>query len=732
MTHTSLLRPRGLASALGLLTFVSLPLPVVSAQGAPGTAATIQLAFGYSCGDRFIVRNDGNQAVSAEYKATSSQDHIPLRLNSKQSVEIASASSDPVELWVNGQVVATEPKGNRACGTSASSPDVVVRPIDYPPRQEAAAPSSRVARVSSIGGTVSFEPAGSTDWSRATLNYTVTTGDRLFSDQNGRAELEVGPFTVRLSGGSDLSVSNLTDGFLQLALQQGTVRLTVYRLTPSDSVEIDTPNGALTILTPGSYFVQTSPGGGATIVSVDQGRIEVSAPGVSQLVETGRALRLAGSSPVQVSGMPRPATTGFDQWCADRDRRVTSSSATYMSPDIPGRADLDEYGRWERDAVNGPTWYPTVVEVGWVPYRFGHWAWVEPWGWIWVENEPWGFAPFHYGRWARGERGWGWVPGPIVARPYYAPALVVFVDAPRGGWGVSFGVQAWFPLGPREPFFPSYHSDQRYLREVNATNINVTNVNITNIINVQNRENVQYAHRTTAVTAVAATTFASGRTIGREAIAVDVNRMSQARIAAHPSTAPTPQAVLGGSPPVARPANAIERRPVPTGVGTFSPTPATAGGSVRPTPATPPVIQAAPAPTGATGKPVPPAPTGATGRPAPPAPVTGTSAVVAPPGAAPTAVPPVIVKRPPPLQPVPFEARQKALQQDPGRPLEPKQVENLRAGRPAGPPAETESPQHLKTEPPKKAGPPQKGGPSRKDDSTKKGEPPKKPDAPTL
>ena len=404
-----------------------------------------------------------------------------------------------------------------------------------------------------------------------------------------------------------------------------------------------------------------------------------------------------------------------------------------MSPDIPGRADLDEYGRWERDAVNGPTWYPTVVEVGWVPYRFGHWAWVEPWGWIWVENEPWGFAPFHYGRWARGERGWGWVPGPIVARPYYAPALVVFVDAPRGGWGVSFGVQAWFPLGPREPFFPSYHSDQRYLREVNATNINVTNVNITNIINVQNRENVQYAHRTTAVTAVAATTFASGRTIGREAIAVDVNRMSQARIAAHPSTAPTPQAVLGGSPPVARPANAIERRPVPTGVGTFSPTPATAGGSVRPTPATPPVIQAAPAPTGATGKPVPPAPTGATGRPAPPAPVSGTSAVVAPQsGAAPTAAPPVIVKRPPPLQPVPFEARQKALQQDPGRPLEPKQVENLRAGRPAGPPAETESPQHLKTEPPKKAGPPQKGGPSRKDDSTKKGEPPKKPDAPTL
>ena len=27
------------------------------------------------------------------------------------------------------------------------------------------------------------------------------------------------------------------------------------------------------------------------------------------------------------------------------------------------------------------------------------WVWLRPWGWTWVDDAPWGFAPFHYGRW---------------------------------------------------------------------------------------------------------------------------------------------------------------------------------------------------------------------------------------------------------------------------------------------------------------------------------------------
>src|ERR1019366_8035863 len=148
---------------------------MVTASAALGAqqAPAVQVAFGYQCGDRFLIKNDGNQAVSLEWKAVGSQDRSPLRLNAKESREIASASSDAVELWVNGALVATEPKGNKACGATAganapSGPTVVVRPLDAQAPSGADDPPSRVARLSSMQGTVSLQTSGSSDWAVAT------------------------------------------------------------------------------------------------------------------------------------------------------------------------------------------------------------------------------------------------------------------------------------------------------------------------------------------------------------------------------------------------------------------------------------------------------------------------------------------------------------------------------------------------------------------------------------
>ena len=112
---------------------------------------------------------------------------------------------------------------------------------------------------------------------------------------------------------------------------------------------------------------------------------------------------------------------------------------------------LDDNGDWRPESSYGNVWFPHV-SAGWAPYRDGHWAWVDPWGWTWVDDEPWGYAPFHYGRWMSVEGRWGWVPGPMEVAPVYAPALVVFVGG-GGGFGGNMG---WFPLGPREVYVPSY------------------------------------------------------------------------------------------------------------------------------------------------------------------------------------------------------------------------------------------------------------------------------------
>jgi hypothetical protein len=560
-----------------------------------------------------------------------------------------------------------------------------------------ASPPSRVARISALVGEASLQPSGATDWSEAALNYTVTTGDRIYTAQGSRIELEIGPMSVRIADNSDVTVTNLTDGFMQLGVAQGTLRLSVYRLPRGDSIEVDTPNGAVIVTTPGEYRIDIPDNTNYTVVSADAGSMEIIGPGIYQALRAGQAVQLSGTDPIRAVSIPRPRLTSFDQWGADRDRRLGSAACSrYMSRDIPGCADLDEAGRWESNAEYGAVWYPSRVSADWVPYRDGRWVWIEPWGWSWVADEPWGYAPFHYGRWARFGPAWGWIPGPVEVRPYYAPALVAFIGGSGWSVGVSIGTQAWFPLGPREAYIPSYHHDDAYLRQVNITNIrNVTNINT--IINVQNVSQVNYVNRSAGVTAVAGDVFRSGRPVGREAVRVRPEDVARAPIISHPTAAPVERAALGGR-PAARPPVA----PRPAMITTAAPRPeqqaAPGNRGAQGRGAQPPGAQqrggAQPPPTVVPKTPLPrevketPPPTAAA-PPIPPATKPGAE----PPGQqrAPRAI---ITRTPPPPQVPPFKAREPALKVDPGKPLEPQQVQNVRAGRPAGPPKDPENPPH--------------------------------------
>jgi hypothetical protein len=528
---------------------------------------------------------------------------------------------------------------------------------------DAGDPPARVARVSYLDGAVSFQRSGASGWSEATLNYTVTTGDRLYTDSGSRAELQVGPFAVRLADATDLTITSLTDQFMQLGLAQGTIRISVYRLAADDSIEVDTPNGSLTLLQPGEYRVDIFPRNNATLVTVDRGSLEIGAAGAAETVAGGQAVQLTGTNPIQLSNVTPAGVDDFDRWSQDRDGRLPSSpSARYVSRDIPGYEDLDDAGRWQEDQQYGPVWYPTTVAPGWVPYRSGHWAWVDPWGWTWVEEERWGFAPFHYGRWVYVGSAWGWLPGPVVEQPCYAPALVVFV---QGSHFRDADDQAWFPLGPREPFYPSYHHDERYRRRVNDTNIR--NAGPPPDINT-----VHFANRS-ATTVVTGATFRGGQNVGRHLVPTTPDRVATARITPHATATPTAGAARGGRPAPSPPTIARPLIRVGTPLRVQQPAPAT---EPRPAASPQPLIRKNPAP--------PPQPLV---RSTPPP---GNGA-----GAEPQRRPPPLVARtPPPPAAVPLPTRQQAMQAHPGRPLEPQQVDNLRAGRPAGPNRDREVPPH--------------------------------------
>lgn len=339
----------------------------------------------------------------------------------------------------------------------------------------------RVARISYLKGNVSFLPAGQDQWSQATPNFVVTTGDRIYTDKDAKAELEGGNYSIRLAEKTDVTITAIDDTVAQFAVGQGTVRFTVYQLHSGDTIEADSPNAAITVSGTGQYRIDVDPDGEHTRVSVNSGRVEVASESASQTVDAGQAVELSGDESVEIAQGSMAGRDNFDRWSDERDQRLSaSSSAQYVNPSTPGYEDLDSYGRWVNEADYGPVWYPTVA-AGWMPYRYGHWAWIDPWGWTWVEDEPWGFCPFHFGRWVFIGAAWGWIPGPIAVTPIYTPALVGFL----GGVGFSFGsvdMVAWFPLGSDEPFFPWYHYDVEYLRIVNITNVrNVTK--ITNIIN---------------------------------------------------------------------------------------------------------------------------------------------------------------------------------------------------------------------------------------------------------
>jgi hypothetical protein len=515
-------------------------------------------------------------------------------------------------------------------------------------------PPTRVARIGFLRGNVSFLRAGLDQWSEAVRNFPVTTGDRLYTtDAEARAELQVGPYTVRLAGGTDLTVTNLDDEILQLGLDQGTLRISAYQMPLGNTVEIDTPIGALTLLAPGTYRVDTDPDADQTTVTVNSGSLEITGAGISQTLRAGEAIRLTGRDPIHVETIPPPFPDSFDEWSEARDLHLSSSlSRRYLSPGMPGYDDLDEYGHWEEVAAYGPVWYPAGVAMDWVPYRFGHWLWVGPWGWTWVEDEPWGFCPFHYGRWVHIGLAWGWLPGPIVPLPVYAPAFVAFLGGP--GFSISVavggGLVGWFPLGPGEPFFPWYHVGVDYLRLVNITNVRSVTI-ITNITKITNINDVHYAYRTIATTAVPPDVFSSGRFVAHSMVKLSPQQLSRAQVIPHPSVNPTIRAALGGR-PVPRPR--VYSRPLAANPST----------TLRQTVPSPGNLRESPAVRGEAGR-------------RPP---------VVPPG--------LITRKEPPPPRIPFPREQHALLAHPGRALEPQQIENMRIGRSPGPMIDREFPPH--------------------------------------
>jgi hypothetical protein len=564
-------------------------------------------------------------------------------------------------------------------------------------------PPARAIRVASIAGAVSFLPSGEGEWVQARINRPLWTGDRLWTDRGARSELQLGGSALFIAPESSVGVLDFDDDRAQFEVTQGTVALYVRALGGNDVIEIDTPNLAFVVRSPGEYRIDVRPDGASTAVAVVRGEGEAFGTSAAYTLRAGQGFRFFGSDLAQYDAEPVRHAGAWDNWVAARVRSYgRAASARYVSPQMVGYADLDAYGSWRTVPRYGAVWVPSRVDADWAPYRYGHWSWVEPWGWTWIDDAPWGFAPFHYGRWAHvDDRYWAWVPGPRDVSPVYAPALVAFIAGAGFTATVSAAPVAWFPLAPGEVYRPAYNASREYFTRVNVTN---TVVNVTNVVNVYDnpRMDVRYVNvgKVNAVTAVPAQAFVQSKPVHRAAVRVDRNALRAAQVVAAAPIAPASVSVRGAAPAArARPNERVLDRKV---VARHAPPPTPAAferrqEALRKEPGKPldrsaiarggearqnvTVVQAAPAPT-----PIPASPAGERGKgrgrdarpPAAPQPAAATPQVAQP------APQPPGQPTPPPArvaQPGPGERGKGNAER--GRPESPAQPPAAKAPRPA-------------------------------------------------
>ena len=419
-------------------------------------------------------------------------------------------------------------------------------------------PPARVARLAFVGGEVSFAPAGESDWIQAQLNRPVVTGDKLWTDNGGRAELQVGAATIRMEQRTSFDFLNLNDQSAQIELTQGSLDLDVRRIHGNETYEIDTPTLAFIADRVGDYRIDVDAQGKVTTVTVRRGGGAIYGEGGAKVqIGEGQVLTFDNPQLRDYRTARVEQRDAFDAFVVERDRRYRRPvAANYVSEDVVGYEDLDEYGSWSDAPEYGHVWYPSNVSADWAPYHEGRWAWVEPWGWTWVDDSPWGFAPFHYGRWVNVESRWGWVPGPVDVRPVYAPALVAFVGG--GGFGVDISVGGsvgWFALGPRDVYFPGYRCGRNYFASVNLSNARISNVTVNNYYGGWSRGNMNYAqinyanrNRPGALAAMPTGAFASGHPVATSDLTMNSRAaLANARVMPRAAVAPTRASVLAAS-----------------------------------------------------------------------------------------------------------------------------------------------------------------------------------------
>jgi hypothetical protein len=296
--------------------------------------------------------------------------------------------------------------------------------------------------LETIGG-VTIQRADEASSDEAILNMPFLPGDRVWTDQAGRAEIvfaegEILWIAERSKvdslgrGGPD------QDERLGLRVFAGSFGARVRSRGPG--FEFRAPGGSIT--TTGAAAFRVDVRAGETVVSVSEGEVLVDLSGQRLTVRSGERVRYSDGDVEGPFGFQRAAVDSFDRWCEERSTELERMARDRDHERLPDELDpygdeLDRNGEWVYDEPQGYVYVPRVA-YDWAPYTYGRWVYTL-YGWTWVADEPWGFVTSHYGRWGYSSRvGWHWLP-----KAGFSGAWVGW-STPVGRWNNTIG---WCALG---------------------------------------------------------------------------------------------------------------------------------------------------------------------------------------------------------------------------------------------------------------------------------------------
>ena len=335
---------------------------------------------------------------------------------------------------------------------------------DTPDTAQKAA-NSRAVRLSNVEGDVRVVQDGEVIADPALANQPLFEGSEITTGNEGQAEIQFEDGSVaRLSPNTTLALSVLqkqgTGTRTEIVMNSGLAYFELQPSTPEHSLRVNYGPAAFT---PSSFSVvrvigDTPPAS----LAVFSGNVHLTRGENLQLdLHSGQSVSLEGNDSASNNVTDSIEPDSWDAWNSDRDEVLNAESAdrtaaTGSLKDYPnvGLSDLDANGNWYNVPGQGYVWSPYDAQAegaSWDPYGYGHWVYYPRFGYVWVSNYTWGYAPFQCGLWNYFDNfGWGWAPGggcnPWWGDGFYGAGYY------GGGWGYRLGN---YPPGYHPPRRPS-------------------------------------------------------------------------------------------------------------------------------------------------------------------------------------------------------------------------------------------------------------------------------------